>query len=223
MSKSRISDWTRDSSGADTPDYDDPDDRPLREEQPNWIEAPHDAFIGHSREVMNHPSQRRAQFLADVLVRRVKASTELSEQQDCVRILVLGYSRLDNVGRKAALAVVKALTARSHEMDAEKPAIFAALVKWAQSEASKICAANSVTAGSTRLSVLALACELLSAGYDANSSLADSSSFPTLVSALSLSFDSLCDPTRDARPALRRSAIRLTRRTIRNVRRSQIV
>ena len=102
-------------------------------------------------------------------------------------------------------------------MDAEKPSVFGALVKWAHAEITRTCTAATVSAPATRFALLELACTLLATGCDASPSpLSESPAFPVLLASLALALDSMsrADGTR---PSLRKAAITLTRRAIRNV------
>ena len=103
-------------------------------------------------------------------------------------------------------------------MDAEKPSVFGALVKWAHAEITKTCAPATVTAPASRFALLELACTLLASSCDASPTpLTDSAASPVLLASLALALDSLCRTDGSTRPSLRQAAVTRTRRTVRNV------
>lgn len=219
-SKVKAKRWLASTHFAAAPERDDTSDDGAEADQGiNWLDEPFESFSSHARDVLLHarPSHR-SRFITDVLVRRTRSSDELAEQQDIVRMVVLSFARLDDTSRRAAMALSGALVERSFAMDAEKPSVFGALVKWAHAEITRTCAAATVSAPATRFALLELACTLLATGCDASPSpLAESPAFPVLLASLALALDSMsrADGTR---PSLRKAAVTLTRRAIRNVR-----
>ena len=219
-SAAKARNWLAATHFATAPENDDDSDVVEQTSAVNWLEEPWDTFSAHARDVLLHgrPSER-ARFVADVLARRTRSSTELVEQQDVVRMLVPSFARLDDGSRRAALALVRELVERSFEMDADKPSVFGALVKWAHAEITKTCAPATVSASSSRFALLELACTLLASGSDASPTpLAGSAAFPVVLASLALALDSLSRADGSTRPSLRQAAVTRTRRIIRNVR-----
>lgn len=204
---------------------DDDDDRDGSQNELSW-----ENFTLQARpRIITSKVSIRVPFLKDEVLRLVKTAQvpTPSQKSDLVRLLFQTIPRYeDNSSRTAALDVLEALIRRPDQANGDmsasaKPNLMSTIIKWISHESGRLCENPQgvpAGAGSTRLAILVWTCHLLgmlcSAWHPDDKEKADDASI--LLQTLGQLLDSM-EETSTNRAVCRKSAVVITRRTIRKV------